>query len=88
MRRALGKVPFIVRLTDTSTGNPTSWRWDITGGYWTLRQNPTPQFRVPGSYALTLTVTNAYGSSQMTKTITATGSAVRSPKGDAISFVG
>jgi PKD repeat protein len=88
MSRSSGKVPFAVRITDTSTGNPTSWRWDLTGGSWTQQRNPTVYVRSPGIYALTLTATNAYGSSQMTKTITATGSATRSGKGDAVGFVG
>ncbi len=88
MSRSLGAVPFFVRLTDTSTGNPTSWRWEIPNLGWTTTRNPTLYVRSPGNYALTLTATNAYGSSQMTKNITGTGSAPRAAKGDAVSFAG
>ena len=88
MSRSLGAVPFIVRVKDTSTGNPTSWRWEIPNHGWTTTHNPTLYVRFAGTHALTLTATNAYGSSQMTKTIIATGSAPRAAKGDAISFVG
>jgi PKD repeat protein len=88
MSRSSGKVPFIVRVTDTSTGNPTSWRWEIPNRGWSTARNATVYVRSPGTYALTLTATNEYGSSQMTKTITATGTAMRAAKGDAFSIVG
>jgi len=83
-----GRVPFIVRLKDTSTGTPTSWHWEIPNHGWTTAQNASVHVRSPGTYAVTLTTTNAYGSSQMTKTITAIGSAPRAAKGDAVSFAG
>jgi PKD repeat protein len=85
-----GSIPFIVRLTDTSTGNPTSWRWDFdfSSGVYSTAQNPVIKVRWPGTHVIILTARNAYGSSQMTKDITATGSATRAAKGDAISIVG
>jgi len=83
-----GRVPFIVRLKDTSTGTPTSWHWEIPNHGWTTAQNPLVYARSPGTYAVTLTATNEYGSSNMTKTFTATRSALRAAKGDAVSFVG
>jgi PKD repeat protein len=53
-----------VTFTDISTGNPTSWNWSFPGGTpsTSTQQNPTVTYNTPGSYAVTLTVTNAYGS--------------------------
>jgi FtsP/CotA-like multicopper oxidase with cupredoxin domain len=66
MSRTSGTAPLFVRFTDTSTGNPTSWRWDIAGR-WTLQRNPSVIFRTPGTYTVTLTVRNAYGTSSISK---------------------
>ncbi len=62
-----------IDFTDASTGNPTSWSWtfpsgtpatatsqNVTGVYWT----------VAGSYTVTLTATNASGSTSATQVIT------------------
>jgi len=83
-----GRVPFLVWFKDTSTGNPTAWYWKIPNHGWTTIQNAIVHVSTPGTYAVTLTATNEYGSSNMTKTITATRSALRAAKGDAVSFVG
>jgi PKD repeat protein len=61
-----------VQFTDLSTGNPTSWVWDMSDGEGNLpensMQNPAWRFWDQGSYTITLTVSNAYGSDAMTKT--------------------
>ncbi len=69
MSRSSGTAPLLVRFTDTSTGSPTSWRWDFAGR-WTTARNPSIIFRTPGTYTVKLTVTNAYGSSSISKTVT------------------
>jgi PKD repeat protein len=88
MSRSSGKAPLYVRFTDTSTGNPTSWRWDFGGTFWTTTRSPTVIFWQPGTYPVTLTVRNAYGWSSMGTNVTVTGAATRPAKGDAVSIVG
>ena len=59
-----------VYFTDLSSNNPQSWSWSFSGGFpatSTLR-NPTCKWATPGTYTVTLTVTNAYGSDVETKT--------------------
>jgi PKD repeat protein len=83
-----GTAPLFVKFTDTSTGNPTSWRWDFGGVTWTSLRNPSVVFRQPGTYPVTLTVRNAYGWSSMGTNVTVTGAGIRTAKGDAVSVVG
>lgn len=55
---------------DASTNTPTSWNWTFPGGTpgTSASQNPVITYNTAGTYAVTLTVTNAYGND--TKTIT------------------
>lgn len=58
---------------DASTGSPTSWNWDFTGGTPATSSNQNEFgvcYNTPGSYTVTLTATNASGSSTSTQTIT------------------
>ena len=87
LSRASGTAPLYVRFTDTST-NATSWRWDFGGLAWTTMQSPNVVFRRPGEYAVTLTATNAYGSSTATRNLSVTGAAPRGLAGSAVSVVG
>ncbi|MBL7929013.1 MAG: PKD domain-containing protein [Bacteroidia bacterium] len=60
-----------VTFTDLSTNTPTSWNWSFPGGVPATfnGQNPPPIFYgVPGTYSVTLTVTNGFGSDTHTKT--------------------
>lgn len=58
---------------DASTGDPTGWAWSFGDASVpdSAQQNP-PQFEypAPGSYTVTLTVTNADGANTATQTIT------------------
>lgn len=58
-----------VSFSDLSTNNPTSWIWQFTGGSpgSSAQQNPTVAYNNPGSYSVTLTVSNANGNN--TKTV-------------------
>jgi len=58
-----------IHFYDASLHNPTSWQWTFEGGTpeTSSLQNPVIVYNVPGTYDVTLTVTNAQGSN--TKTI-------------------
>ncbi len=88
MSRADGTAPLYVRLTDTSSGSPTSWRWDFGGLAWTSTRSPAVIFRQPGTYPVTLTVSNRFGTSSMTKDLVVTGSTSRVSRGSSVSVVG
>jgi PKD repeat protein len=64
-----------VTFTDQSTNIPTAWSWSIspatfifTAGTNANSQNPEVQFTQTGSYSVTLTATNSYGSDSEIKT--------------------
>ena len=59
-----------VTFTDASTNSPTSWSWSFTGGTPSTSnsQFPTVTYNTPGTYAVSLTATNANGSNVETKT--------------------
>jgi beta propeller repeat protein len=63
-----GKAPLTVAFTDKSTGIPTKWKWNFGDGKTSTVQNPKHQYLQEGKYKVTLTVTNAEGSSTATKT--------------------
>ena len=54
---------FTVSFTDTSTGNPTSWKWNFGDGFTSNVQNPTHTYAVAGTYNVVLVVSNAGGTS-------------------------
>ena len=57
-----GTVPFTVNFTDTSSNSPSAWAWTFGDGDWTTAQNPTHTYLTPGTYTVSLTVTNYGGS--------------------------
>lgn len=62
-----GGAPLSVKFTDISIGYPTTWAWDFGDGYTSTEQNPLHVYENAGTYAVTLTVTGATGTSSITK---------------------
>ena len=56
--------------TDETAGNPTTWSWTFAGGTpsTSTSKNPVIQYKTLGTYAVSLTATNAYGANTVTKT--------------------
>lgn len=58
--------PALITFTDLSTGNPTSWLWNLGNSTTAINQNPSTSYTSPGTYTVTLTATNASGSNTKT----------------------
>jgi PKD repeat protein len=58
----------LIRFTDLSTNAATSWSWNFGDGQTSTTQNPTHLFTTNGTFTVTLTATNTFGSN--TKTLT------------------
>ncbi len=56
-----------VQFTDTSTINPTSWSWDFGDGTTSTEKNPLHIYSTYGTYTVSLTAANGYGSNTQTK---------------------
>lgn len=54
-----------VTFTDLSTNNPTSWLWTFEGGQpaTSIEESPTVTYATPGTYTVSLTTSNAAGTS-------------------------
>jgi trimeric autotransporter adhesin len=65
-----GAAPLVVNFTDTSTGVREAWAWDFEndGVVDSNVQNPTFTYATPGTYTVTLTVSNSAGPSTLTRT--------------------
>jgi len=63
-----GPLPLTVHFTDSSANYPNSWEWHFGDGNVSSRQDPTHQYDISGSYAVSLTAANAAGSDTETKT--------------------
>ncbi|MEO7922091.1 MAG: PKD domain-containing protein [Chitinophagaceae bacterium] len=62
-----GCSPLIVNFQDLSTGNPTAWLWDFGNSNTSTLRNPTATYFTPGTYTVSLTVTNPNGSNTLTR---------------------
>ncbi len=63
-----GCIDLEVSFQDLSENNPSEWEWHFPGGTpeFSSQQNPTVVYTTPGIYPVTLTATNAVGSSSIT----------------------
>jgi PKD repeat protein len=62
-----GSAPLEVTFLDRSTHTPASWSWDFGDGGVSADPNATHTYTVPGSYTVSLTVTNGAGSDTASK---------------------
>lgn len=60
-------VPKTVQFVDQSTNMPTSWSWDFGDGATSTEQMPTHVYMKEGTYTVTLTVKNNFGSDTVIK---------------------
>lgn len=62
-----GTAPLTVIFTDLSNNYPTSWSWDFGDGATSTAQNPTHTYSEPGTYDVSLTVSNEADSNAHTR---------------------
>lgn len=62
-----GCAPILVNFIDTSSGVPTSWRWDLGNNTISTLRSPSTTYLVPGTYTIKLVVTNSAGADSVTK---------------------
>ena len=64
-----GNAPLTIAFTNTTTNHPTTWSWDFGDGSPTVSgvQNPTHIFNTSGSFNITLTTTNDFGVTSLTR---------------------
>jgi len=67
-----GNAPLTVSFTDKSIGSPADWRWSINGGLISTYSYAVYTIQTPGTYTVTLKVSNLFGSSTAMQTITVT----------------
>jgi PKD repeat protein len=64
-----GSGSFTVRFTDTSLNSPTLWYWEFGDGSADASTGaPSHTYADPGSYTVTMTATNQYGTDSISKT--------------------
>ena len=63
-----GCSPLIVAFEDQSTGNPTSWKWNLGNGTSSTQQNPITTYFNPGVYTIKLNIQNSSGKDSTVKT--------------------
>jgi uncharacterized protein (TIGR02145 family) len=55
-----------VQFTDESTKDPTTWHWEFGDGNTSSMQNPSHLYETTGTYTVSLTVSNSFGSDTLT----------------------
>jgi len=79
---AAGPAPLPVHFTDTSSVSPTEWSWDFgDGSPVSTEQSPARVYTRPGTYDVTLTVTNAVDANTITKVAAVRVDAPAQPSG-------
>lgn len=69
VNKVAGYAPLEVRFRDLSTGESISgWEWSFGDGGSSMTQSPTYTYRTPGTYTVTLMVTNGLGSTTSART--------------------
>ena len=63
-----GCSPLVVQFTDLSTGPVTTWAWNFGNGNTSNLQNPAAVYVTPGTYTVTLTVSDGTNSNTLTQT--------------------
>src|SRR6478609_797999 len=63
-----GCSPLTVQFTSTSTGSPTSYEWNLGNSNSSTLQDPSATYVNPGTYTVSLKVTNAAGNNTKTQT--------------------
>ena len=78
-----------IQFTDSSTETPTSWSWDFGDSNTSTVQNPTHSYDTEGTYSVSLTATNEFGSDEATMTdyITVTAEVVASEAETLITYL-
>jgi PKD repeat protein len=62
--------PYTVQFLDRSTGTPTNWSWNFGDGGTSTEQNPVHTYPGPGTFIVTLKVSNPAGSTKTTGYVT------------------
>lgn len=57
-----GVAPLSVQFNDLSTGSPTAWEWNFGDGTTSTFQSPSHTYYGVGTYTVSLTVTDVFGS--------------------------
>lgn len=62
-----GCAPMLVNFKDLSTGNPTSWMWDLGNGTISYNKNSSTTYLTPGFYTIKLVVKNDQGADSLVR---------------------
>lgn len=62
-----GCSPLVVNFQDLSSGDPTEWRWEFGNGNSSALQHPAATYFTPGTYTVSLTVTNDNGTNTLVR---------------------
>ena len=65
--RTSGTAPLTLGFTDASTNTPTAWNWSFGDGTYSTVQNPRHTYSNAGNYSVTLSASNAAGTSTKTR---------------------
>ncbi|MCB0706923.1 MAG: PKD domain-containing protein [Saprospiraceae bacterium] len=68
--QTVGCVPMVLQFSDASSENTTAWNWSFPGGNPSVSSDPNPivTYDTPGTYDVTLEVSNGAGTSTVTET--------------------